>query len=120
MIYILLVIVVLSVIVFIVEKRPKRTKINYKRASISYEETHASENKTKYERYLETNKWKRIAKDARAQAKYKCQLCGEKNQPLHVHHNTYDHIYREARHPEDLIVLCKDCHTNLHQYLKKR
>lgn len=120
MIYILLAIVVLFVIVIMSDKRLKKTKVNYKRASISYEEPHKSENKTKYERYLESDRWKQIAKEARARAKYKCQLCGEKDQPLHVHHNTYEHIYREADYPEDLVVLCKDCHTFVHKYLKKK
>lgn len=119
MIYVILAIIVLFVIGFMSMKRSKKTKVNYKRASVSYVETHLPENKTKYERYLETDKWKQIARNACARAKYKCQLCGEKNQTLHVHHNTYEHRYREAEYPEDLIVLCKDCHTNLHQYLKK-
>lgn len=120
MIYVILIIIVLSVIGFMFIKQPEKTEVNNKRASVSSVETQVLESKTKYERYLETDKWKQIAKNARARAKYKCQLCGEKNQPLHVHHNTYEHVYREAKYPEDLIVLCKDCHTELHQYLKKR
>lgn len=76
--------------------------------------------KTFYEKYLETDKWKEIAKKARARAKYKCQLCGERHKPLHVHHNTYEHIYYETEYPEDLVALCSTCHTNLHEYLKAK
>jgi len=31
---------------------------------------------------------------------------------LEVHHNSYAHVGREA--PEDLVVLCGECHATFH------
>lgn len=76
--------------------------------------------KTRYEKYLESPAWIAIAKSTRAQAQYKCQLCGVRDRPLHVHHNTYENIYNEAKHPEDLVVLCEDCHKRTHDYFKTK
>ena len=99
-----------------VDKAPKKVPVEKPRTAplITVKE------KTSYEKYLETDKWKEIAKKARARAQYKCQLCGERHKPLHVHHNTYEHIYYETEYPEDLVVLCSTCHTNLHKYLKAK
>jgi len=64
-----------------------------------------------YKEYLQTEHWKNIRKKVLAKARYKCQLCNNKNN-LHVHHNTYENRGNERL--EDLIVLCEDCHTKFH------
>lgn len=64
-----------------------------------------------YARYRKTEHWKQTAAAARTRAKHKCQRCGSMAQ-LEVHHLTYDR--RGAELPEDLIVLCHQCHTRAH------
>ena len=64
-----------------------------------------------YKEYLETDHWKKTRKRALHRAKYKCQLCGSKEN-LNVHHNTYENRGQEK--DEDLIVLCQECHAKFH------
>ena len=35
-----------------------------------------------------------------------------------VHHKTYDNVGKER--PEDLILLCPDCHKKVHQISKRK
>jgi 5-methylcytosine-specific restriction endonuclease McrA len=65
-----------------------------------------------YREYLETHEWQRTRKDALKRADRKCQLCNAEGTELHVHHKTYERRGEEL--PEDLIVLCKDCHAKFH------
>ena len=70
-------------------------------------------NKSKYQEYLQTLEWKSLAKAKRISANNKCQLCNNGNDELHVHHRTYDNVYHEEL--DDLIVLCKQCHSKFHE-----
>ena len=45
-----------------------------------------------------------------------CQLCNS-NSHLDVHHRTYKHFKHED--PEDLTVLCRVCHTKMHDRLPR-
>jgi hypothetical protein len=72
-----------------------------------------------YHAYLRTNKWKMKADAARERAGHRCQVC---NRPsgkvqLDVHHRTYERIFNEA--PEDLTVLCHDCHIIFEKHKRK-
>jgi hypothetical protein len=64
-----------------------------------------------YEDYLKSEEWQAKRKQALAYAENRCQLCNGDGE-LHVHHRTYDR--RGAEMPQDLIVLCKDCHEKFH------
>lgn len=64
-----------------------------------------------YKNYLMTKHWQNRRLGVLKDAKYKCQLCSGKDE-LHVHHNTYKNIGNEKK--EDLIVLCKMCHSKFH------
>ena len=64
-----------------------------------------------YKEYLQTDHWKSVRKQALFRAKYKCQLCSNKEN-LNVHHNTYKN--RGEEKDEDLIVLCQNCHGKFH------
>ena len=66
-----------------------------------------------YAEYLETGHWKMTRKVAFARAKGRCQVCNVKDVELHVHHRTYER--RGDERPQDLIVLCCDCHTIFHE-----
>ena len=43
---------------------------------------------------------------------YRCQVCGERDTRLDVHHNTYDRYGDEG--PFDLVALCGGCHEVFH------
>jgi hypothetical protein len=47
-----------------------------------------------------------------ARAGYRCQVCGERDVRLDVHHNTYERYGDESTF--DLVVLCSGCHELFH------
>lgn len=65
-----------------------------------------------YREYLRSAHWKVTREAALQRAGHRCQLCGSHSGTLEVHHNTYENIGNER--PEDLIVLCRDCHGRFH------
>jgi len=65
-----------------------------------------------YSAYLHSSHWKKTRTDALMRAGYRCQACSAKDQILDVHHNSYDRLGHEE--PQDLIVLCRSCHTKVH------
>jgi len=82
--------------------KPKRVTSNGKKYS-----------RKEYEEYLKSDKWKRKREGALKRAYHKCQVCNFPNN-LHVHHRTYENLYKEAA--ADLTVLCDRCHTVFHKY----
>jgi 5-methylcytosine-specific restriction endonuclease McrA len=71
-----------------------------------------------YRDYLRSDKWK-----AKRQAVFKhygkrCYACGKQPKVLHVHHLTYDRLFRERL--GDLIPLCVPCHKELTAVYKKK
>ena len=65
-----------------------------------------------YKEYLQSPQWKSLTAKKRKEAGNKCQLCNDGEVTLHVHHRTYENIYKESM--EDLIVLCENCHKKFH------
>lgn len=65
-----------------------------------------------YGEYLKTHHWKQTRVNKLRDSDFKCQLCGVREEELHVHHNNYDNLFFEES--SDLIVLCKDCHSKFH------
>ena len=63
-----------------------------------------------YKKYIKSKEWqeKRALKIEEVGF---CQKCGA-TENLHVHHLTYENFKNEK--PEDLQVLCKDCHMKVH------
>lgn len=66
-----------------------------------------------YPEYLKTDHWQDLRDDALERAGRRCQVCNTSLGSLHVHHRSYDRRGQEA--PEDLIVLCADCHRVFHE-----
>jgi len=66
--------------------------------------------KEEYQTYINSRQWKNKRAMALERAGYKCQRCGfsKWSKKLEVHHLTYDRFGNEI--PEDLMVLCEDCH----------
>ena len=61
----------------------------------------------KYIDYLKSAQWKKRRKAKLQQAKYRCEMCGEKSR-LQIHHLNYNNLYNEKS--TDLVVLCTSCH----------
>ena len=69
--------------------------------------------KSDYEEYLKTTHWQNERLGALSRASNKCQVCNGTVGGLNVHHRTYERLGKEL--PEDLIVLCRDCHALFHK-----
>lgn len=66
---------------------------------------------TNYETYIKSEQWRFRAAAMRWLAGYRCAICGSQN-ALEVHHKTYERLGDER--PEDLVVLCAECHARFH------
>src|SRR5204863_263367 len=67
-----------------------------------------------YAEYLQTDHWKKQREDALKRAFRRCAVCNS-DKSLHVHHRTYERLGCEL--PNDLTVLCDDCHELFHDRL---
>ena len=87
----------------------------YNRTKELYEYARLSELKSMdYKLYLQTEEWQRTRLDAIERAHGMCEKCGSADN-LQVHHKTYERRGEEL--PEDLIVLCEQCHKKEHGLL---
>ena len=66
----------------------------------------------RYIKYLQSEGWKIKRGGALTAAAYRCQVCNSSKR-LDVHHRTYSRLGDE--YPEDLTVLCRECHTLFHE-----
>lgn len=64
-----------------------------------------------YKKYIHSEEWIEKRNDRFFIDGYKCQFCGSATN-LQVHHLTYENVPDEPM--EDLLTLCKTCHTKLH------
>jgi hypothetical protein len=62
-----------------------------------------------YSEYLKTDHWQQQRRSALQRAQYRCQVCNASNTQLDTHHRTYERLGCEL--PEDLFVLCHECHS---------
>lgn len=67
-----------------------------------------------YQEYLKTDHWQNVRRQSLIEANYKCRVCN-RNDILHVHHTTYERLGCEL--PEDVLSLCKTCHSKFHDKL---
>lgn len=66
-----------------------------------------------YNSYLSSSKWQKVRQSVIKRDMEKCILCDSKEQ-LNVHHITYDNVYNEINHLDDLVTLCEKCHNDIH------
>ena len=66
--------------------------------------------------YLKTRHWKQVREAAYHRAENCCRFCNisAADYRLHVHHKTY--VNRGCEKPDDLVVLCADCHFWVHRF----
>jgi len=87
----------------------------YDRVKAIYENARLAELKSMdYKIYLKTDGWQRKRLDAIENARGVCEICGS-GVDIQVHHKTYERRGEEL--PEDLIVLCEQCHKKEHGLL---
>lgn len=72
-----------------------------------------------YEIYIHSREWREKADAALVRAGHRCERCGADRWfvRLEVHHVTYVRLGCER--PEDLEVLCHDCHRRHHDALRR-
>jgi len=74
-----------------------------------------------YYEYLRSDEWFMTRLMTLIVARFCCEFCGhpadDRGMGLDVHHLSYDRLGDEL--PGDLIVLCRDCHTDAHQFPKR-
>lgn len=68
--------------------------------------------KEEYRKYLLSKEWLDKRNELLKIRGNLCEICG-KGGIIHVHHLTYDRIFKEL--PEDLQVLCENCHRKIHK-----
>ena len=68
-----------------------------------------------YWQKLKDPRWQRKRLEVMERSDFACEICGDKESTLNVHHKEYfkgrepwDYL------PEQLAVLCEECHENLH------
>lgn len=71
--------------------------------------------KRNYETYLESSHWKNFKKSYYILHEKKCAVCGTKLN-INLHHKHYKSLGEESF--DDVIPLCYDHHTRLHEYSK--
>lgn len=71
-----------------------------------------SYNKYSYQKYLQSNHWRRVRHRALREAGYQCECCGTSETILQAHHNSYDNLGCELS--GDLNIYCSDCHIAEH------
>jgi 5-methylcytosine-specific restriction endonuclease McrA len=65
----------------------------------------------RYRRYINSSQWKKKRQEAIARAGNQCHVCGvygTRYTRLEVHHKTYERFEHEL--PDDLEVVCSECH----------
>ncbi len=77
----------------------------------------------KYRKYLQSDKWRAIAKKRMQIDGYRCVMCGSAGttgNPLSVHHLSYKWLYQEEnRIYQDLETLCFCCHKQIHRAMER-
>ena len=78
--------------------------------------------KEEYEKLLRSDYWRGFSYSLIKERGFICEDCGksfynERNK-LQVHHLVYRDIYPWSYRPEELIVLCEDCHKRRHGLLR--
>ena len=74
--------------------------------------------KKRYQEYIKSDVWKNRTDIMKRKFGNRCQVCNqsEKDITLHVHHRTYERLGLEL--PEDLTLLCKNCHLHHHREME--
>lgn len=68
-----------------------------------------------YSELLRLPQWQRKRLKVMEYAKFRCHICGNKNECLHVHHSYYTRGKKPWQYPDgSLICICETCHGKIH------
>lgn len=73
--------------------------------------------KSEYAEKLKSPKWQRRRLEIMERDNFTCQICGNKDMTLNVHHLCYDGGEPWDTDDLNLITLCDECHKNEHDNL---
>lgn len=77
-----------------------------------------------YTAYIQSDKWKAIAKKRMEIDQHRCCMCGCRGtvlNPLNVHHLSYKSLgHEENRVYQDLVTLCFCCHKATHNLMDRQ
>ena len=65
-------------------------------------------------KYLKSSLWQKIKKERLELDGYQCCSCWTTDEPLEIHHLTYDRLGCEQM--KDLRSLCRECHQEQHDH----
>lgn len=69
-----------------------------------------------YAQKLRDPRWQKKRLEAMEKADFTCEICGDSENTLNVHHKEYFKGREPWEYlPEQLAVLCEECHHNLHE-----
>jgi len=69
-----------------------------------------------YGDYLKSKEWKQIKKEYKdLYSTSVCSICSTEGETLNHHHWTYPKDWNDDS-PDNLILVCEDCHKNIHEY----
>lgn len=96
-------------------KDSKESKLLIKKKPVKKEKFPEYE---EYQAYIKSDEWQEIRKIVLERDNYHCMCCGrslQENAVLAIHHNSYQHLFDERNHLDDLVTLCKVCHASVHR-----
>lgn len=71
--------------------------------------------KLSYAEMLKDPRWQKRKTEILSRDKFTCQLCGDTENTLHVHHKYYLENHKPWEYSDSaLITLCEDCHSWIH------
>lgn len=77
--------------------------------------------KLTYAEMLKDPRWQKRKTEILTRDRFTCQLCGDTEKSLHVHHLRYIKGNKPWEYnDEDLITLCEDCHSKTHAEINKQ
>ena len=74
----------------------------------------------RYSEILKNPLWQRKRLEIMQRDNFTCQICGHKDNTLHVHHIWYEPNRKPWDYPDNaLITLCEECHNAEHESYKR-
>lgn len=72
-----------------------------------------------YHEFLQTPWWDAIRSYKRLREDNICEMCGDSDKTLHIHHPNYEIRGYEDKYIDTLQCLCEDCHKEVHNKKKE-